>query len=168
MRVQSFKPRVSSQSRVLILGTMPGVASLQAQQYYAHPRNQFWPLMGGLIGAGLQLPYAQRIERFLAAGFALWDVLQQCQRPGSLDSEIKRESEIPNRISQLLRKYPDIHLVAFNGGHAERLFRRHLFAQVMQQRTDLQLLRLPSTSPAHAARNYAQKLREWRRLKEHL
>ena len=100
----TFGPSISPRCRVLILGTMPGVASLAAGQYYAHPRNQFWDIMGALFGAGRDLSYARRLARLRAAGVALWDVVAECERPGSLDSAIRREK--PNDLAGLLRFDP--------------------------------------------------------------
>src|SRR4029077_16189116 len=91
-RVQSFPPIVSQQSKVLILGSMPGEASLKADQYYAHPRNAFWPIMGELFGAGPSLPYQERVALLQSTGVALWDSLQACVRPGSLDASITNEA----------------------------------------------------------------------------
>src|SRR5689334_12191637 len=90
-RVESFPPIVADNSKVLILGSMPGVASIKVRQYYAHPRNAFWPIMGALFGVDPLLPYPERIARVRAAGVALWDSLQACVRPGSLDSAITEE-----------------------------------------------------------------------------
>ena len=103
---QSFPPVADSSARVLILGSMPGAASLTAHQYYAHPRNAFWRIMGDLIGAGPDLPYAQRLERLKAAGIALWDVIAECHRPGSLDSAIVGESVVANDFSAFFGRAP--------------------------------------------------------------
>lgn len=156
--LHTFGPSVSSRCRVLILGTMPGVASLRAGQYYAHPRNQFWDLMGDLFGAGRDLPYARRLARLRAAGIALWDVVAECERAGSLDAAIRGEK--PNDLAGLLRRNPRLHTLVFNGQPAERLFRRHFPARAPALRRVV----LPSTSPAHAARSLAAKRRAWSRL----
>jgi double-stranded uracil-DNA glycosylase len=158
--VESFPPRIGSHCRVLILGSMPGVRSLAAAQYYAHPQNQFWPLMQALFGVERDLPYAQRLRRLNDAGVGLWDVLQGCERRGSLDSDIAPGSEIPNAIPALLQQHAEIRALAFNGGKAEQAFRRHVLAQLPISH-GIQLLALPSTSPAHAGMRAEEKLRRW-------
>ena len=110
-RVQSFPPIVSQQSKLLILGSMPGEASLKAGQYYAHPRNAFWQIMGELFGAGPSLPYQERVVMLQSIGVALWDSLQACVRPGSLDASIKEE--VANDFPALFAKYPNITHVFF-------------------------------------------------------
>lgn len=144
---------------LLILGSMPGQASLQADQYYAHPRNAFWRIMGDLIGAGPALPYALRLEKLKAAGIALWDVIAVCERDGSLDSDILRASVCANDFQAFLAAHSGISRVFFNGAAAEASFRRHVLPGLAGR--ELQLLRLPSTSPAHAARSYVEKLAAW-------
>ena len=104
--VCSFPPAFRTDARVLILGSMPGEASLAAGRYYAHPRNAFWPIMGALFGAGAELPYDQRLARLNAAGVALWDVIARCRRPGSLDSAI--EDSVPNDLASLKRRAPKL------------------------------------------------------------
>lgn len=159
-----FPPVVGTTPRLLILGSMPSVASLAAAEYYGHPRNAFWPIMGELFGAGPELPYAQRTQRLAAAGVALWDVLRHCRRHGSLDSAIERDRQTANAVPELLARHPSLDAIALNGGRAATLFRRHLEADVIELRPRLKIHRLPSTSPAHAARNFEQKLAAWRVL----
>ncbi len=164
---RSFPPIADPRARVLILGSMPGVASLTAGQYYAHPRNAFWPIMGQLYGAGPELPYAERCERLLEAGVAVWDVLQECRRRGSLDTAIERDTERPNDFARLLARCPRVERITFNGAKAEVAFRRHVLAKLAGERAErLSFVRLPSTSPAHAGRTFAEKLAEWRRALE--
>ncbi len=157
--VNSFPPVANAAARVLILGSMPGVVSLQAGQYYANQRNVFWPIMGDLIGAGLALPYEQRLAKLKAAGIALWDVIAACERYGSLDSDIVNSSVTANDFSAFFAVHRSIEQVFFNGGAAETSFRRHVLPGLTG--ISLQLQRLPSTSPAHAARGYAEKLAAW-------
>ncbi|HEV2549838.1 MAG TPA: DNA-deoxyinosine glycosylase [Stellaceae bacterium] len=145
-RVESFPPIVSEKSKVLILGSMPGEASLKAGQYYAHPSNAFWRIMGELFGSGPSLPYAGRVERLNFAGVALWDSLQACIRPGSLDSSISEE--VANDFPAFFAKYPHTTHVYFNGGKAETVFRRHALPSLPN--TQRVFTRLPSTSQAHA------------------
>ena len=156
-RVQSFPPIVSDNSKVLILGSMPGVASLKAGQYYAHPRNAFWPIMGTLFGVDPSLPYPDRVARLQAAGVALWDSLQACVRPGSLDASITEE--VANDFPAFFAKYPRIRQVYFNGSKAEAAFRRHALPSLPPDR--YAFARLPSTSPAHAALPLEAKVRAW-------
>lgn len=158
--VESFPPSIGSNCRVLILGSMPGVRSLAAAQYYAHPQNQFWPLMQALFGVERDQPYAQRLRRLNDTGVGLWDVLQGCERRGSLDSDIAPHSEIANAIPALLQRHAEIRALAFNGSKAEQAFRRHVLAQLPAAHR-VQLLALPSTSPAHAGMRPAEKLRRW-------
>lgn len=154
-RIFSFPPVVRGDARVLILGSMPGRASLEAQQYYAHPRNLFWPIMGALFAAGVDLPYGRRLQILQDHHVALWDVLQSCVRPGSLDSAIERE--VANDFASFFKKQSAITHVFFNGGKAESAFRRH----VKEGRDHLILTRLPSTSPAYAALPFEKKLAAW-------
>lgn len=159
----SFPPIARADARVLILGSMPGVASLEARRYYAHPRNAFWPIMGELFGAGPGLPYPQRCERLLTAGVAVWDVLRQCRRAGSLDAAIDPASEVANDLAGLLARCSQIARIAFNGQKAETAFRRYVLPTLGNATAGgLSLVRLPSTSPAHASRSFEEKLSAWR------
>lgn len=164
--VQSFAPSLGVHCHTLILGSMPGVRSLAAVQYYAHPQNLFWPLMQELYAVPRELPYAQRLARLHEAGVGLWDVLQGCERRGSLDSAITRVSEVPNAIAELLFQWPQIRAIGLNGAKAAQAFRRHVAAQIPAARkSTLSLLELPSTSPAHASMSRADKLVAWSALK---
>jgi len=158
--VFSFPPIAAPDARVLILGSMPGVASLTAQRYYAHPQNRFWPIMGELLGFDPALPYAARCTRLTAAGIAVWDVLQSCVRPGSLDADIDAASSVPNDFANFFTAHPQIRSVCFNGGTAKALFRRHVLPGLGMP--ELSYTSLPSTSPAHAGMRPAEKLQVWR------
>lgn len=160
---RSFAPACAADARVLVLGSMPGAASLAANEYYAHPRNAFWPIMGALFGAGPELPYAERLQCLTAAGVALWDVIAACERPGSLDSAIAPASIQANDFARLFRDCPHIGHVFFNGSAAETAFRRHVHGRIALPA--LHFTRLPSTSPAHAARGFAAKLAAWQAVK---
>ncbi|NCC21878.1 MAG: DNA-deoxyinosine glycosylase [Alphaproteobacteria bacterium] len=157
-RVFSFPPALSRDGSVLVLGSIPGEASLTANEYYAHPRNQFWPIMGALIGAGREVSYEERLARLNAAGISLWDVLHSCVRTGSLDSSIREENA--NDFETLFRENPRIRHIFFNGGKAEQAFRTFVLSTCGEH--DLTLTRLPSTSPAHAAMRFEEKLEAWR------
>lgn len=156
---RGFPPVAAADARVLVLGSMPGQASLDAQEYYAYRQNCFWRIMGELFGAGPDLPYAQRLEKLQAAGIALWDVIAACRREGSLDADIVGASVQANDFPAFFAAHPQIRQVFFNGAAAETAFRRYALPQLGGRL--LQLHRLPSTSPAHAARSYAEKLAAW-------
>ena len=162
MHCNSFPPAARADARLLILGSMPGTASLRAQQYYAHPRNLFWPFMGALFGAGPELPYAQRLRRLHAQGIAIWDVLAYCERPGSLDGRIVRASEMPNDFVGFLRTHRQLERIVLNGGKAAEAFARHISRPQPALVAGLQIVALPSTSPANASQPAAAKLQRWR------
>ncbi|KAA0875790.1 DNA-deoxyinosine glycosylase [Nitrincola tapanii] len=161
-QVQSFAPWVDEASRVLILGSMPGVASLQAQAYYAHPRNVFWPILADLLGFEAQAPYAERLQQLRAQGVGLWDVLQSCERPGSLDSAIRQSTRLYNDLAGLLVSYPNIQAVFCNGTRAYQEYQR--YCKLVPQCRIEQAIRLPSTSPAHASLSFAAKKQAWQPL----
>jgi len=157
-RLHSFPPVADKDATLLILGSMPGIRSLQVRQYYAHPHNAFWKIMGELSGAAPQLPYAQRLHALRQARIALWDVLHSCEREGSLDSDIQAEQA--NDFSSFFMQHPHINRVCFNGAKAEQSFRKYVSGK--QVLPDLHYTRLPSTSPAHAGMRYEEKLAAWR------
>ena len=157
--VYSFAPVEAAAAIVLILGSMPGNASLAAGEYYAHPRNLFWPIMGELAGAHPGLPYESRLWMLNSSGIALWDVLKSCIRNGSLDSDIEEASVIPNDFNSFFLRHPHIASVFFNGVKAEQCFRRYV--QPSLKSRPLQYRRLPSTSPANAGTSCEKKLEAW-------
>jgi len=167
---QGFPPIANDQARVLILGSMPGIASLRAGQYYAHPRNQFWPIMAAILGIDLvSLVYPQRCQTLLDAGIALWDVLQSCHRPGSLDADIAPDSVVVNNFAAFFQQHPSIRQIYFNGAAAEQHFRRRVEPVLsLRQTTSFSFQRLPSTSPAHAALDFPAKLTAWRAMAKSL
>lgn len=165
--VQSFEPVIGTDPRVLILGSMPGVASLKAQQYYAHPRNAFWPIMSELFSIQWAENYETRIEQIKALPLVLWDVLHFCQREGSLDANILQDDMQPNAIPRLLAEYPSISLVAFNGATSEKVFTQRV-AKMIPDIQRLQRIRLPSTSPAHASQTLTQKTEAWSVILQHI
>jgi hypoxanthine-DNA glycosylase len=167
VKVSSFPPQVGPGCRVLVLGTVPSLRSLEMRQSYAHPHNLFWPFMGVLYGAGPELAYAERIARLHKAGVGIWDVLKDCERPGSLDSSILARSEVANDIPQLLDAEPTIAAIALNGAKAQQVFARRIAPHVDPKRAQrIQILALPSTSPANASIPREIKLERWRALLE--
>ena len=164
MRIESFPPIVSEKSKLLVLGSMPGEVSLKAGQYYAHPQNAFWRIMGELFGAGPSLPYEKRVELLQSVGVALWDTLQACSRPGSLDASITEE--VANDFLAFFAKHPNITHVFFNGRKAETAFRRHVLPALPEDHHIF--ARLPSTSPAHAAMRLEAKVQAWSVVKKFL
>lgn len=156
---RGFAPVAGANTRLLILGSLPGDASLAASEYYAHPRNAFWRLVGEVAGRELaSLPYPSRLEALRELGIGLWDVIVEARRAGSLDSAIRTSAEAD--LENLVAGLPALRAVAFNGGFAARTGRRRLASSV----ADLALIDLPSSSPAHA-RPFAQKLAAWAALR---
>lgn len=158
--VRSFPPSARSDAVILILGSMPGVASLRAGQYYAHPRNAFWPVMDALFGIRPELPYETRLSALMDRRVALWDVLAHCVRPGSLDSDIVDSTAAPNDLPGFLREHPLIRTVFFNGAKSGQAWEKHITPTL--QGPPLRLVRLPSTSPAHARMSLERKIEAWR------
>lgn len=164
IEIASFLPIASRNARILILGSMPGEASLQAGQYYAHPRNQFWRLLGELLGFDPNGNYDHKTKSLMDAKIALWDVLKSCRRLGSLDANIEAQSVVFNDFVPFFECHALISHVFFNGIKAEQLFTRQ--PEYQSHFKGLHLLRLPSTSPAHALLDYEQKREQWRALLE--
>ena len=152
-----FPPIESSGARILILGSLPGQASIDAQQYYAHPRNAFWTIMRGLTGADGD--YDARCRRLASSGIALWDVLQQSVRPGSLDSSIRMDTARPNDFGQFFERHQKLRMIGFNGRKAQDLFNRLVQAELPRR---IETALLPSTSPAHASMTADAKFEVWR------
>lgn len=158
-------PLSHSGARVLLLGSMPGTASLTLQQYYAHPRNLFWPIMANLAGFNADLPYTEKTQALINSGVALWDVIGSCQRSGSLDSAIRDEQV--NDFAGFFRCHPELAAIGFNGAKAWQSFKRHVLPlQIVPQH--ISLITLPSTSPAHAAMSFDDKLAQWQQLSRYL
>ena len=152
--LQGLAPVIGRETRLVVLGSFPGVASLQAQQYYAHPRNQFWPLLSAIWGVDLVgLPYIARLAEAKRRGLGIWDVYASCRREGSLDSAI--EDSAPNDLASLQRRAPRLEAVAHNGGESAR-------AMAVTRTLGVEVLRLPSTSPANASWSFERKLAAWR------
>jgi hypoxanthine-DNA glycosylase len=152
--LQGLAPVIARHSRLVVLGSFPGEASLRAQQYYGHPRNHFWPLLSAIWGVDLvAVPYAQRVAEARRRGLGLWDIYARCRREGSLDQAIE-DAEF-NDLASLRRRAPSLKLVAHNGGESAR-------AMKQVQALGLPVLRLPSSSPANASWSFDRKLQAWR------
>lgn len=161
-----FAPIARADARLLILGSMPGAASLAAGQYYAHPRNAFWPITEAVWSIPRTLPYHVRARELRARGVAVWDVLDQCRRATSLDSDIEADSVVVNDFASFLLEHRQIRQIAFNGGGAEALFRRHVLPVLPGDLQRIARVRLPSTSPAHARLTLQAKARAWSLLRD--
>jgi len=158
---RSFPPITDPRARVLVLGTLPGEESLRRGEYYAHPRNLFWPIVFALFSTTPATDYPGKLAFVVARRIALWDVCELAEREASADAAIRRER--PNAIDRLLDTHPQIRAVAFNGSGAQRLYDRHF-----TRRAELAYLALPSTSPARARLDFAAKLARWTALREAL
>ena len=155
---EGFPPVERADAQILILGSLPGVRSIAEQQYYAHPRNAFWPIMNRLFG--IEGDYAARCRQLTARRIALWDVLASSVRPGSLDADIRLDSARVNDFETFFARHPDIQLIAFNGRKAEQLHSRFITATAIRE--DVIKIGLPSTSPAYAGMPLSGKLDAWR------
>ena len=174
---QGFLPILGESPAVLILGSMPSAKSLEHQQYYAHPQNAFWWIMSELFDFDLLEPYDVRAESLKQKNIAVWDVIQACHRPGSLDSAIDTTSIQANDFSELLGENSAIKLVVFNGQAAQKIFKKHLLLNRTEDNETADrginkyagdFLVMPSTSPANAATSRAMKLEHWRALSAYL
>ena len=156
-----FAPLAQGDARLLILGTLPGQASLAAKRYYAHPHNAFWTIMSAHLGVDAAAPYDSRVAALLAAQIAVWDVCGAATRPGSLDSALVRSSIKPNDFAGFFASHRSIARVAFNGATAAALYRRLVLPDLPPEWAGLAQICLPSTSPAHARIGRAEKQRLW-------
>ena len=152
-QIHSFPPILSQHPKILILGTMPSVSSLQAMEYYAFPGNVFWKIISAIHGIDCPTEYEKKKQMILEMDLALWDVCHSCIRSGSADSEIKEEE--PNQIRELLASHPSIHTILFNGKTAEKLFHKHL-----KSINDIRTMVMPSTSPAYTL-SFEKKRMAW-------
>ena len=156
--LQGLGPIIDADTRLVVLGSFPGMASLVAQQYYGHPRNHFWPIVAAIWNVELMpLPYAQRIEAIRARGLGLWDVYARCEREGSLDSAIEHAQF--NELASLKTRAPQLQGVAHNGAESARALKH-------TQSLGVAVHRLPSTSPANASWSFERKLVAWRAVFE--
>ena len=159
-RISSFAPIISEDAQILILGSVPGVKSLEMQQYYAHPQNQFWRIIFHLFNENYTSDYGEKLQVLKRNKIALWDVIDTCERKGSLDSEIRNEEA--NDIRQLLKNYPNIKAIFCNG---QKSFKN--LQKIMGKECVIPIFVLPSTSPLHTI-SFEKKLREWEILKSFL
>lgn len=157
MKSFSFAPISSKKSKVLILGTMPGIKSLELNQYYGHAQNNFWKFMFLILKEEFSYDYETRKNLLLQNNIALWDVLQFCDRVGSLDSAIK--NEIANDFENFLKNHPNINTIIFNGQKAAAFFKKYV-----DLNKEYQKFTLPSTSPANAGKTFQDKLQEWKMI----
>lgn len=160
--VRSFDPIAGKNAQILVLGSMPGRASLAAGQYYAHSQNAFWRITAELLQFDAGAPYQARVQALKSARIAVWDVLQSCVRQGSLDTMIENDTEIANDFHRFFRVHGRITHVFFNGAKAEASFKRHAAKEFGT--VSIKYARLPSTSPANAAAPFARKLEAWRAI----
>lgn len=158
---KGFAAVVVEDAVVLVLGSMPGEASLRAGQYYAHPHNLFWKFIFACAGVDYSTDYEHRLKILKKLRISLWDVLQHCRREGSLDSNIEKDSEHPNDIVGLLKKLPQVRKICFNGQKAFSSFKRHILKVAPDLIERYQLVVLPSTSPANASQSYQNKFTRW-------
>ncbi len=159
----SFLPIALPKAHTLILGSMPSIASLEKKQYYAHPKNAFWSVMETLYAIPKTSDYSNRIHQFQQTGLALWDVIQSCERPTSLDSDIIDTTVIVNNIQEFLQKHSSIHKICFNGKKAEILYKKYVFSTLFPKQKKTLLYTLPSTSPAMAKLSLKEKTEIWKK-----
>jgi len=164
--IEGFNLLGDDQARTLILGSVPSVISLDEQQYYAHPRNAFWPIIAALFNQGVALDYQQGQQILIEQKIAVWDVLKSCRRQGSLDSAIEKHSITANDFLDFFDVHKGVGRVFFNGGTAERLYKAHVWRALPVSTQTLSYTKLPSTSPAFAAMSYADKLAAWAVIKD--
>lgn len=162
--IHSFAPIADPQATRLLLGSMPGKASLAAGRYYAHPHNRFWPIIEAVLKVPSHLGYEDRCEQLRRAGVAVWDVLKTCTRTSSLDSDIVEASIIPNDFAAFFRAHPHIQVIYFNGAKAEAVYKRHVLPTLGESAAGITRVRLPSTSPANASIPLQAKLALWKQL----
>ena len=163
-----FAPLSLPSAQLLILGSYPGVTSLEKQEYYAHPRNVFWGIMADIVGFEPTLEYREKASLLTQAGIALWDVLYCCERSGSLDSKIESSSITINDFNTFFLNHPRIRAIVFNGRRAEQEFKKRVVPETADLLGAKHLLGMPSTSPAMASLSYAKKLKRWKAIAEYL
>jgi hypoxanthine-DNA glycosylase len=163
-----FSCTADHNAKVLILGSMPSRKSLAVNQYYAHPQNVFWPIMGELFDFDPGHDYGERLQQLRKNHIALWDVAHQCVRPGSMDHAIDMQSVIANNFANFFKTHPHIRTIFFNGRKAEELYRRLAQPKLAMEFQQIKRHLLPSTSPANAGMSRTQKLEVWKIVKDTL
>jgi len=166
-RIKSFNYIADEKAKILILGSIPGKESLTKQQYYAHPKNLFWHFMSGIFSFDFSLSYPDKTEMLKAKYVALWDVIENCKRATSLDSDIKKDSVNTNNFCLFFKKHLHIKNVFFNGKMAEHLYFKRALPFLGKTYPEIQYYLLPSTSPANASIDKKEKFRQWSRIKKH-
>jgi hypoxanthine-DNA glycosylase len=159
-RIFSFPPIIDDHSEIIILGSIPGVKSLEKQQYYGHPQNKFWKIIFELLDEEFTEDYEQRIQILKKHHIALWDVIDSCERKGSLDAEIKNEEA--NQIVELLEDHPNIKAIFCNGGKSYKNLQK-----ILGKNYKIPVFLLPSTSPLHTV-SFEKKLEDWKKIKQYL
>lgn len=159
-RISSFPPIIDNNSKILILGSIPGVKSLEKQQYYAHPQNKFWKIIFELLNEKFTENYAERINILKKHHIALWDVIDSCERKGSLDSEIRNEEA--NQIAELLENHPHIEAIFCNGGKSYKNLQK-----ILGKNFRIPVFLMPSTSPLHTV-SFEKKFEEWKTVLDFL
>lgn len=159
-RIYSFSPIISSESKILILGSIPGVKSLEKQEYYAHPQNQFWKLLFEIFQEEFSMDYQHKLALLKKYNIALWDTIESCEREGSLDTKIKNETE--NQIPELLKNYPNIKAIFCNG---QKSYKNVI--KLLGKDFELPIILMPSTSPLHTI-SFDEKLMKWSNILEFL
>ncbi len=162
--VNSFPPIANPSAEILILGSMPGLASLKANQYYAHPRNGFWRILANIYGFNAEFSYENRVKSLIASKVAVWDVLKSCERQGSLDSAIIKHSRLCNDFETFLKQHPNIQLIAFNGKEAEKIFNRLVLPKTESLTISKNFINvyLPSSSPTNT-QTLEEKVNFWKK-----
>ena len=166
--IHSFEPVCRHDARILLLGSMPGKVSLQANQYYAHHRNVFWRIIEDIFNISHTTPYQQRLDALQVHRVALWDVLKTCTRKSSLDSDIEESSIMPNDFQTFFSTHQEIRQLYFNGAKAEAAYLKYVQPYLSRQYQPLKTTRLPSTSPANASMSYQDKVKAWKCIAEEL
>ena len=159
-RISSFPPIIDQESKILILGSVPGVKSLEKQEYYGHPQNKFWKIIFELFEVDFTENYVEKIEILKKNKIAVWDVIDTCERKGSLDSEIRNEEA--NDIKNLLQTHPNIRAIFCNGGKSYKNLKK-----ILDKNSEIPVYLLPSTSPLHTI-SFEKKLEDWKILKTYL
>ncbi len=165
--IKSFAPVFDDQSKVLILGSMPGEESLKQNQYYAHKRNKFWSYLGEILKIEMNISYRSKIKLLLENRIALWDIISHCKREGSLDQNIKSKTVVANEIDKLIAECPKIKAIFFNGKAAQKYFNSLQKKRVFAIR-EVELVTLPSTSPANARTSKEEQLKLWKSILDYL